>query len=111
MRAALDLLETAEGRKVAIVGSMFELGEKEEQLHYDIGVYGAEKNIDVVVALGQLGAKIYDGVKATGGKEAYYFETVEEFLQKQDSILKEKDTILVKASHGMHLEQIVDALK
>ena len=111
MKAALDLLETAEGRKVAIVGSMFELGEKEEQLHYDIGVYGAEKNIDVVVALGQLGAKIYDGVKATGGKEAYYFETVEEFLQKKDSILKDKDTILVKASHGMHLEQIVDALK
>ena len=111
MRAALDLLETAVGRKVAIVGSMFELGEKEEQLHYDIGVYGAEKNIDVVVALGQLGEKIYEGIKATGEKEAYHFETVEEFLQQKDSILKEKDTILVKASHGMHLEQIVDALK
>lgn len=111
MRAALDLLATAKGRKVAIIGSMFELGEKEEQLHYDTGVYAADKDIDVIVALGQLGAKIYEGAKAAGEKEVYHFETVDEFLQQKDSVLKEKDTILVKASHGMHLERIVENLK
>lgn len=111
MKAALDLLETANGRKVAILGSMFELGEMEEKLHYETGVYAAQKNIDVIVALGQLGAKIYEGAKVEGTKMVYRFETVEAFLQQKESVLEEKDTILVKASHGMHLEQIVDALK
>lgn len=110
MRAALDLLETAPGRKVAIIGSMFELGEKEETLHYETGAYAAGKDIDVIIALGQLGAKIYEGAKAQGAGQVYHFETVDEFLKEKDAILKEKDTILVKASHGMHLEQIVERL-
>lgn len=110
MKAALDLLESANGRKVAIIGSMFELGENEEQLHYDIGVYAAAKNIDVIVALGQLGKNIHDGAKAAGHRAVYSFESVEEFLQQKDSILNQKDTILVKASHGMHLEKIVEVL-
>jgi len=110
MRAALDLLEKAEGRKVALIGSMFELGEDEERLHYEIGTYATEKKIDVIAAIGQLGKKIYEGAEAAGQRELYYFEDATDFLKQKEKILMQGDSILVKASHGMHLEKIVEDL-
>ena len=105
-----DTLKRYGNGEISTQECMFELGENEEQLHYDIGVYAAAKNIDVIVALGQLGKNIHDGAKAAGHRAVYSFESVEEFLQQKDSILNQKDTILVKASHGMHLEKIVEVL-
>lgn len=110
MKAALDLLATAQGRKVALVGSMFELGGDEERLHYEIGTYAAAKNLDVIVALGTLGRQIYEGAKNEGVRQAFYFETPEEFLLHKTEVLKKGDSILIKASHGMHLEKIVKDL-
>ena len=49
MKASLDVLDTAIGRKVAILGSMFELGENEKQMHYDVGMYLGTKDIDVLI--------------------------------------------------------------
>lgn len=110
MKSALELLATADSRKVAVVGSMFELGENENALHYEVGQFAAEKNIDVVAAIGELAKHIYDGYREKSDGEAYYFETVAEFLQAKDSILKKNDAVLIKASHGMHLEEIVQKL-
>ena len=54
MKASLDVLDTAIGRKVAILGSMFELGENEKQMHYDVGMYLGTKDIDVLITAGDL---------------------------------------------------------
>ena len=48
-KASLDVLATADTRKVAILGDMFELGENEKELHYGVGKHAAEKNIDLVI--------------------------------------------------------------
>lgn len=109
MHSALDLLSTAQGRKVAVLGDMFELGEEEERLHSEVGDYAAAKGIDVVVCVGRLAKCIYKHAKGPG-TDSFYFQTRDEMLEKLPGILKKQDTILVKASHGMQFEKVVERI-
>ena len=109
MRSALDLLSMAQGRKVAILGDMFELGEEEELLHGGIGDYAAEKGIDLLICAGRLAKCIYEHAKRQK-TDSYYFSTRDEMLRELPGILKKQDTILVKASHGMQFEKVVEQI-
>lgn len=117
MRAALDLLASAATRKVAVLGDMFELGEKEREMHRQTGAYAAECGIDAVICIGNLARDMYEGALGSernedaSGPEIYYFPDKEQFLEQQGNIIKAGDTVLVKASHGMAFEEIVKALK
>lgn len=102
MKAALDILDYADTRKIAILGDMFELGEKEEELHAEIGGYLKQKQIDVVICIGKLSKNIKDDSKAM-----YYFDNLDSFFDCIDGLLMAGDTILVKASHGMEFARIV----
>lgn len=122
MCAALDLLSTAPGRKVALLGDMFELGEKEREMHFQVGAYAAKLGIDVIVCIGDLAKDMYEGAcesvkepeaMGTGnraGSRVHYFSQKREFMEKWKDIGKEGDTVLVKASHGMAFEEIVKML-
>lgn len=114
MRAAVGLLILAQGRKVAVLGDMFELGEKEEELHAEVGAYAQEKEIDVLICVGRLSKNMYEGALSSRkekGAEVYYFESRDEMLSELPGLLKKGDTILVKASHGMHFEKVVEFLQ
>lgn len=112
MKGSLDVLKTADGRSVAIMGDMFELGDNELELHYNTGLYAAEKGIDVICLVGQLSKEAYKGAKAAASSSAVlYFETRDELLDKINNVVKKGDTILVKASHGMEFPKVVEALK
>lgn len=112
VKSSLDVLESADTRKVAILGDMFELGANEKELHYDVGTYLGEKNIDVAFFVGTLSENTYLGLKDSNKPvECYYYSTVEDLLMFLDLMVKEGDSILVKASHSMHFEQIVEKLK
>lgn len=118
MKAALDLLTMAVGRKVAVLGDMFELGEKEKELHGEVGAYAVDKSIDVLLCTGELCRSMYEkacAVKEETGEinstEIYYFADRETLLQELGSILKAGDNILVKASHGMQFEKVVSYLE
>lgn len=108
VRAALDVLSYAAGRKVCVLGDMFELGENAAAYHYETGAYAAKK-ADLVVGVGTLAEQIFAGAQETGG-DARWFKTQDELLEALDGIIKADDTVLVKASHGMHLEHTVDRL-
>lgn len=117
MRAAIDLLSMAIGRKVAILGDMFELGEGQEQLHGDVGAYAVEKKIDVLICTGELSRHMYEravcmreAIDAREKKEIYYFAERDEMIQILPKLFKKGDTILVKASHGMEFEKVVEFL-
>lgn len=115
MKAALKLLAATKGRRCAIIGSMFELGEREKELHQEVGIYGVERQLDVMIAIGELGRCIYEGAlkrKEVGEvqTELYYFDTVGAFLEAHQTILQRKDALLIKASHGMHFQTIVEEL-
>ncbi len=112
MKSSLDVLATATGRQVAIMGDMFELGENEAELHYNTGAYAAEKGIHVICCIGSLSKEAYNGAKAVAKDSAVlYFETKQDFLDKIANVIKKDDTILVKASNGMKFTEIVETLK
>ena len=110
MKAALDVLNMAIGRKVAILGDMGELGDNWAELHRTVGGYAAELGINVVCAIGELAAEIAAGARSPE-TEVLYFAAKEEFLAQAGSILQEGDNVLIKASHGMEFPEIVEALK
>ena len=112
MKASLDVLTNALGRKVAVLGDMGELGEDEKALHYGVGVYAAKKEIDLVCCIGTLAQEFINGVNSVTSKsETLYFATKEDFLSQMNTIVKKGDTILVKASHSMEFPEIVEALQ
>lgn len=113
MKAGLDVLSEASGRKAAIIGDMFELGSEERQMHHEIGAYAANKGISLFLCIGELAKECYEGAKeASGGSmDCHYYQTKEEALEEIGSLLENGDTVLVKASHGMHFEKIVAELE
>lgn len=106
VKSAIKTLGTFKNRKVAILGDMLELGENEIKYHQEIGEFCNEK-IDVLITIGVLSKNMFD--KFT--KEKYFFKTNEEAETKLKDILKQDDVILVKASHSMKLDTIVNFLK
>lgn len=112
MKSAIDLLEKAEGRKVAILGDMFELGAKEKELHYEVGAYAANK-ADCLICVGKLAFHMYEGAKAQKNRntELIYIEEKENVFSVIEEIRKPKDTFLIKASHGMGFSKIVSRME
>ena len=111
MKASIDVLATAEGRKIAVLGDMGELGENEKKLHYEVGEYLAKKEIDVLFCAGELSEEIAKAAqKESKTCEVYYFETRDALLEQLLPFLKKGDTVLVKASHFMEYPKIVKAL-
>ena len=104
---AIDTLMNFKGRRVCILGDMKELGENELELHQRVGSYAKEKGVELLVSVGPLAEKIKGGY----GDGALWFETVEELIDSLSGIVKDGDSILVKASRAMKLERIVDELK
>jgi UDP-N-acetylmuramoyl-tripeptide--D-alanyl-D-alanine ligase len=110
--AALNLLDELEGRKVAVLGDMLELGPYAEQGHKMVGVRAAEV-VDELVAVGPLAGRIAEAARSAGMRS----EQVSEFLELPPAIqflqehLREGDVVLVKGSRGMQMDHIVTALE
>lgn len=112
MKSSLDILRKSEGRSVAILGDMFELGLTEHEMHYEVGKYAAVSGINQLICIGTLAVEIARGAASVNSDiEISYYETKPEFLEHTDILLKAHDTILVKASHGMEFPEIVEALR
>ena len=109
-KASLDVLATADSRKVAILGDMFELGEKEKELHYEVGKHAAEKEIDLVICIGELSRETAKGASCSN-TTVYHFDTKADFLEKANTLLQKGDAVLVKASHGMEFPEIIEKLQ
>ena len=114
MKAAIDLLGTALQRKVAVLGDMFELGKDEAILHAQIGEYAITHGVDVLICIGELSKNMYERAVETlsgkehGSREIYYFPTREEAMAQIPHILHTGDAVLIKASHSMKFEEIVE---
>ncbi len=108
VKAAIDVLACCEGKKCAVLGDMFELGDFAKDMHREIGLYAAEKGIDELAAIGENSVNIYEGALEGGLKNAAKFLTVEEFL---DSGFVPEGTVLIKASHSMGFSRIAERFK
>lgn len=117
MKASIDVVNTANGRKVCILGDMFELGEHEKQLHYEVGEHLAQMQIDVLLTAGALTQSLAQGVREYISTHEgvypcsiYTFSTRDELIAELPNILKKGDNILVKASHGMEFGKVIEAI-
>ena len=109
--AALEVLARTEcERRVAVLGDMGELGDLTEQAHFNAGALAAMLGIDFVVAIGSKAVKIADGA-AMGGAEVLHFATRVEAMPTLREQLQPHTTMLIKASHAMHFEEIVKELQ
>ena len=106
MISALDVLAGSEARRrVAVLGDMFELGTDEKMLHRKVGEHAKAAGVDELITSGDLAAEI-----AEGG-DGRHFEDKESFIEVIREYIKPGDLVLVKASRGMHLEEVVDKLR
>jgi len=110
--AALNLLDELDGRKVAILGDMLELGQYERQGHAMVGVRAAEV-VDELITIGERGKLIAAAAAEAGLPES----RIKIYMRNQEAVdylrdrLDSKDVVLVKGSRGMQMESIVSALE
>ncbi|UOO38208.1 UDP-N-acetylmuramoyl-tripeptide--D-alanyl-D-alanine ligase [Oscillospiraceae bacterium CM] len=110
--ASILSLCTLEGRKVAILGDMMELGHDTDTLHREIGELAARSGVDCLICCGARAEFIFKGLISTGLEtEAWHFPLKDALFSALPSLIKKDDTVLVKASHGMHFEEITEELK
>lgn len=111
MLAALNLLADMNGRKVAVLGDMAELGHVEKQSHEMIG-HRAANVADELVVYGPRGRWIGSAAAVSGFPESslHFVEDVETAVSLLETLIKPKDFILVKGSYSMRMDRIVTAL-
>jgi UDP-N-acetylmuramoyl-tripeptide--D-alanyl-D-alanine ligase len=112
MLAALNLLSELDGRKVAVLGDMLELGPYEKQGHELVGLRAAQV-VKVLLTLGPRGNMIAEAARRAGMRpnavlEFQSPEPVVEWLKKN---LSDKDAVLIKGSHGLRMDRITAALE
>jgi UDP-N-acetylmuramoyl-tripeptide--D-alanyl-D-alanine ligase len=109
--AALNLLKTMEGRKIAVLGDMLELGDYEEAGHLKVGCRAANI-VAELITVGERARFIAQGAELCGLPRSHVHETADcaAAVAALRDILQPQDVILVKGSRSMKMEQIVLAM-
>lgn len=111
LRRALELMSQADvtGRRIAVIGDMLELGEKELEFHRDAG-RAIPKDIDAVIGVGKRSKALLEGAREAGHRNVHHFDNAEaagEFLR---GFVGDGDLVLIKASRGIGLDRVVSML-
>ena len=112
-RAAVRLLAESKvkGRRIAVLGDMLELGPTTAQLHAEVGAYVAEQGVDALIASGPLARNLAQGARAAGMATVHEAADAPAAAAELLAIVQPGDVVLVKASRGMRLERVVEALR
>ncbi len=109
MFAALELLGEMTGRRLALLGDMLELGSAEEESHRAVGEEAA-RVCDLLFSVGPRGEQIAAAARAIGGIDVTHFNSKEEAASALRTVIGPGDILLVKASHGLALDSVVEEL-
>lgn len=113
MKAALDYLGKLKNTtKIAVLGDMLELGEYSKELHEKVGEVVAANNIELLICVGEESKNIAKKAEEGGmdKNNIYTFSSNKEAIDLLNKKLKKGDTILIKASNGLHFIEISDAI-
>ncbi|HEV2328020.1 MAG TPA: UDP-N-acetylmuramoyl-tripeptide--D-alanyl-D-alanine ligase [Verrucomicrobiae bacterium] len=113
MVAALETLKDMplQGRRVAVLGDMAELGAHSEAAHAEVGRRAAELQIGQLFAVGKMAPVVAKAARDAGLSRVIEFENVEAATKAVKSFLKSGDLVLLKASRSSRLERIAETLK
>ena len=112
MLAVLNLLSDLEGHKIAVLGDMLELGIYEKEGHERVGIR-VKDTTDELITVGERARIIAESALHSGmqANNIYQMENNQEVIDFLRNHLSEGDVVLIKGSHGMHMEEIVGALE
>ncbi len=115
MKAAVELLAQTDKkqRTIAVLGDMLELGPNAAQMHQEVGEFVARHGIDRLVACGSLGRNLARGATQAGLDRVCIAEVpdAQAAAVAVKAIVKPGDVVLIKASRGMRLELVAEALQ
>ncbi|MDP9246458.1 MAG: UDP-N-acetylmuramoyl-tripeptide--D-alanyl-D-alanine ligase [Chloroflexota bacterium] len=109
VHAALVVLRGVDGRRIAVLGDMLELGTLSVGAHEAVGADVAA-SADALVAVGELAATIAAAAERNGLREVHRAADGGEALVRLRQLLRPGDTVLVKASRGLALDKLADEL-
>ncbi len=109
MKAAIDVVSNfkCSGKKYIVLGDMFELGVNEAAFHTDVGSYFEGKDIDELITIGQLSLNIESRAREVSKINTVHLSKLQEVTDYLNKMLKKDDIVLLKASNGMHLSEVV----
>jgi len=114
MKAAIEYLSKLESnKKIAVLGDMLELGDYSEKLHRQVGEVIVRNGIDILSVVGTEAKYIADEAYKLGmnPQNIYIFDTNEKAISSLKQMIKDGNvSVLVKASNGMHFQEIVDSI-
>ncbi|WP_416829374.1 UDP-N-acetylmuramoyl-tripeptide--D-alanyl-D-alanine ligase [Ectobacillus polymachus] len=113
MKAALAIMKDLHGydKKIVVLGNMLELGDQEEQFHHEVGTCIDPQVVDYVFTYGELGKHIAQGANEHFAKERVMsFTDKEELASALRKVVSPQDVVLLKASRGMKLEELIPLL-
>jgi UDP-N-acetylmuramoyl-tripeptide--D-alanyl-D-alanine ligase len=112
MRSAVDTLSKMPAqRRVAVLGDMLELGSLGPVLHEGVGRFVGEKNIDILITVGELAENICVGAGSNPQTECYARPNKDEAKAVLEQVVTPGTVVLFKASRGVHMEELVEFLK
>ncbi len=113
MRAALETLRDLplQGRRVAVLGDMAELGAQTEAAHVEIGKFAAALKIGQLFTVGKNSTATAKAARDAGLTRVIEFADVEAAVRAVKNFLKPGDVVLLKASRSSRLERIAETLK
>ena len=113
VKAALTSISELPGRHVVILGDMLNLGKHSKQMHREIGVFAAEKGIELLLCHGKQARFIYEGFLSSDLKDdgkTNYYSDMTELIGEIPQLIEKGDVILVKASRGMYFEKLLPVI-
>ncbi|MED4012976.1 UDP-N-acetylmuramoyl-tripeptide--D-alanyl-D-alanine ligase [Priestia aryabhattai] len=113
VKAAITLMHDLEGykQKILVLGDMLELGDQEKEFHKEVGEFIQAEKIDYVLTYGPLSVEIEQGAKNNFAEDkVIHFEEKDELVEKLTAITTREDVVLVKASRGMKLEEVISKM-
>lgn len=112
IKAALEVLSFADDkRKIAVLGDVLEMGEYAKDAHYSLGKYIKKNGIDLLVTAGENMKMLADGARDNGVDNVVSFDRTLEVCNFIKDEIKSGDAVLIKASRGMHFEEVYNAIK
>jgi UDP-N-acetylmuramoyl-tripeptide--D-alanyl-D-alanine ligase len=111
VKASVNLLKfvKSEGKTIAVMADMLELGVRSKEIHFEIGKYLALSGIDIIITIGKAAESIGEGAREAKSNTIIF--ECENNIQAAEILLKnisKGDKILVKGSRGMKTEEIID---
>jgi UDP-N-acetylmuramoyl-tripeptide--D-alanyl-D-alanine ligase len=110
MKAALHTLVEldSDGKRIAVLGEMRELGGESERGHHEVGETAAALKIDHLVLIGETAAAIADGATRAGLQNTAVVGSTSEAAELLNDIVAPGDLVLIKGSRSARTEEVIE---